>query len=145
MWLRMRALALILVPLIAGVCGCEKSPSLSTYQTVVANVAAGKQLVSANGEIVLPASQASSTAGGKAYATTQPSGSSMILFPTWWGKGTNLRGYLYDPGPPLTSGSSVSVNVPFPSPVIAPKFVTREITIESVVAPSWYYVSRSLD
>jgi hypothetical protein len=125
--------------------GCEKSPSLTTYRAVVANVAAGTQAVSPSGELVLPANQSASTVNGRAYATTRPAGGPMILFPTWWGKGTNLRGYLYCPGPALAVGSSVSINVPVPSPVPQPQFGMTDITIERIVAPGWYYVSRSLD
>lgn len=125
--------------------GCGKSPALKTYQAVVANVTAGTQAVSPNGEIVLPANQASSTVNGKAYATTRPTGGSMILFPTRWGKGTNLCGYLYCPGPAIAVGSSISVNVPIPGPVPQPQFGMTEITVDSVVAPGWYDVSRSLD
>jgi hypothetical protein len=130
---------------IAGVLLLWKPSPLPIYQAVVANVAAGKQAVSKNGVITLPPGQASYTHRGKAYATSQPTGPAMILFPVAWGKAVNLRGYLYCPGPALVLGSSVAVNVPIPSPVLAPEFGMADVVVESVEAPCWYYVTRSLD
>jgi hypothetical protein len=112
---------------------------------VVASIKAGSQVVAPTGEVILPASQTGSVVNGKAYVTTQPTGTMLVLFPTWWGKGTNLRGFLYSNGQAFAVGTTVNVNVPFPSPVSSPQFGLTEVTVEDVLSPGWYSVSRSLD
>jgi hypothetical protein len=46
---------------------------------------------------------------GYAYVTTQADGTTLILFRTWQGKGSNLRGILYTNGAPHAIGSEIEL------------------------------------
>src|SRR5262249_41434820 len=62
---------------------------------IVASVKNGKLRPDANGRISLPSSQVSTTIDGRVYVMRRQTGLLMVLFPTWQGKGFNLRGYLF--------------------------------------------------
>src|SRR5947209_20424354 len=99
----MRVLALILVVSSLLAAGCavlmEDSFNQREAEKEVGVVINGALKADADGEVVLPARCASVSRTGKAYVTHDSNGSPLILFPTWQGKGQNIRGYVYSSRP----------------------------------------------
>ena len=84
------------------------------------------------------------TVGNNAYVTTQPAGTKLVLFRTWQGKGSNVRGFLYTDGPPLAVGSTIRISTFSPAGLEGAATVAkREVSIDSAVTNTCYRVSFS--
>ena len=87
------------------------------------------------------------TADGRMYVTQSASHGDLYLFITWIGKGSNLRGYLYQvangPGSPPRLPDTLELQAPviFDEADIG----LVEVEVEPRSTPGWYAVSRSLD
>jgi len=65
------------------------------YDQIIESVKRGTLVPDEAGVVALPDALMKATVTGEVYVTTTANGSTLILFPTWVGKGTNLDGYLY--------------------------------------------------
>jgi hypothetical protein len=84
------------------------------------------------------------TPGGKVYAETRPGNHLLVLFPTCYGRGSDLQGYLYS-NVPLTTRDYYTVN--WGAGGIARHLKVGPIdllTVNPVEAP-WYEVTRLVD
>ncbi len=124
--------------------GCEQPVSLTLLDQTAADIFDDTITVDDSGKCSIDVrNNAIDNAG---YVTTQPDGSKLILFRTWPGKGTNLRGILYTNGPPLTLGSEIEVVTFQPTgPTGGPSIGRADVSIDSSITESCYRVSRSLD
>lgn len=132
--------------------------SRSDYQQIIAQVKSGALVPDFKGIIVrLPPNLASGTKSGRVYVTKKPKANGtlfLIIFPTWIGKGYNLRGYLYCSAP-LTKTDTHKDYCTGKKEAIdmwawtmwkgAKRRIEVEVVLEKKLGPNWYYVSRSLD
>jgi hypothetical protein len=98
----------------------ETSFRQSSAGAVTAQVLNKTLVPDAAGVVKLPAPLAFNSCDGKVYVTVDhTTGTTWILFPTWRGKGANLRGYLYrstpSTGPPPAQISVAGPNVAGPT------------------------------
>ena len=129
--------------LVVLVCGCEQRVSIDTLNAMATDIFNGKVATDANGVCTLDSSV--NVIGGRAHVTTLKSGSKLVLFRTWQGKESNLRGYLFANGPPLDVGSEIKVVAFRPVRPYGPHVADVWIQVDAEVAKSVYAVSRSLD
>ena len=99
----------------------------------------GKLKPDARGVIQLPSDLAHLSLGGQAFVTTNRT-ATWLLLRTWRGKGANLTGYLYAPGPALKLGTDVSLTTD-----AAGVILSAECTVEKALGSSWYTVHRGYD
>ena len=124
--------------------GCERSVSMATLDQTAADIFDGTIAVDENGKCTIDAKN--NIVDNVAYVTTQPGGSRLILFRTWRGKGSNLRGILYTDGPPLKVGSQVEVLTFCPVEAAGGLLIGQaDVSIDSAIAKTCYRVSFSLD
>ena len=72
-----------------------RSNSLSRYQPVVLQIQKGILTANKSGIVRLPKSFVGLTPRGEVYAERKPDGRLFVLFPTWYGRGADIEGYLY--------------------------------------------------
>jgi hypothetical protein len=122
----------------------ETSFRQSSAGDVAAQILNKSLVPNAAGVVKLPPPLASNSCDGKVYVTVHPTGTTWILFPTWRGKGANLRGYLYrstpSTGPPPAQISVTGPNVAGPT-----WSASCQYTIESQLSPNWYRILFDLD
>jgi hypothetical protein len=137
----------------------ERPFDLKLAQKVVAEVAHGKMKPDGKGAVVLPARYASLSAATsrRIWVTHRGSGLTLILFPTWQGKGSNLAGYLFcsrpliraDTHPDYYEQKHDAIDLTYyPYPLLKPVpggERSVEVTLDRKVSPAWYEVSHSLD
>jgi hypothetical protein len=119
-------------------------PSKPTdFAPVVADLMSGRLRPDGHGIVVLPRRYSSLTRGGQANYLRKNNGLVLILFPTWRGRGGDLRGCLYH-NKPLSEADILwkikgrcAVAVPH-RPVIPSYYVN----IDREVGSHWYYVEQ---
>jgi hypothetical protein len=119
-----------------------------TAQRIIAAVRNGTLSADRNGQIILPPWLAAASKDGRVYVTHKGNGLRLFLFPTWQGKGGNVRGYLFC-SRPLTKSEEKQGAIdlaylarPSPNPHMDPPVGAM---LERKVSANWYYVSGSLD
>lgn len=124
--------------------GCERSVSMATLDQTAADIFNGSIVVDENGKCTVDVKN--NVVEKDVYVTTQSDGSKLILFRTWQGKGSNLRGFLYTNGGPLTVGTKIEV-ITFqpPGPSGNLPIGLADVSVDSAIKRSCYLVSRSLD
>ena len=125
--------AALTVCLLLTACGQAVAPA--AREKIAQDLQTGKLKPDAQGVVRLPPDSANASIGGRAFITTNRTGSSWVLLRTWRGKGANLEGYLYAPGQPLKVGSEVDVTTDAGGVI-----VTAEVTIKRAREASWYAV-----
>ena len=137
-------LTIVMVVFTLPFVGCDRSSSTTLLNKTALDIFNGKIKSDENGICKIAAE--TNTVGNNAYVTVQPDGTKLVLFRTWQGKGSNLRGFLFTDGPPLTVGSKVEVSTfSPPGPNGGAPVAKQEISIDSAVSKTCYRVSRSLD
>lgn len=117
---------------------------------IFSEVQRGALVPDAAGRIVLPGSHSTLTRDGRIYVTRKD-GLLMVLFPTWRGRGADVRGYLWC-NRPLTTADveqsrvggrepSVTIWVPWAGPEPHQDQVTLVTPLDTMP----YYISRLLD
>jgi hypothetical protein len=141
----MRSLLTILISVIASsIIGCERSVSISTLEQTASKIVDGTIPVDENGKC--PIDSKNKVIDDTAYVTVQPDGTKLILFRTWQGKGSNLRGILYTNGEPLTIGSEIELLTFSPTGADGGSPLGRaDVSIDAKLTESSYRVSHSLD
>jgi hypothetical protein len=121
----------------------EVSSKPADFAPVVADLMSGRLRPDSHGNVVLPRRYSSLTRGGQANYLRKNNGLVLILFPTWRGKGPDLRGYLYH-NKPLSKADILSrwgdrwaVAVPH-----RPVMPSNYVNIDREVGSHWYYVDQ---
>jgi hypothetical protein len=141
--------------LVAG--GCSRGPEgRSDYREIIYMVVpqmtmAGTVPAETSGVVKLPPRLAAATVTGEVYVTRAPSGAVLILFVTWQGKGTDIRGYLYASKPlgpddtttDVAGRQRIRLLGPMPpgesdTEAVLPTPIDRQITEK--ISENWYAV-----
>lgn len=127
----------------------EEAFNIEVAEHVVADIKAGRLPVAKDGRAVLPDGAAGLSVDGAVYVTRASDGAQGCLFPSWLGKGSNLRGYLYLAKPSramLWRDSSTGALV-FSGilPVTGAPPKVGEAQVEQKLGRGWHLVSRTLD
>jgi hypothetical protein len=104
-------------------------------------------VVADNGVVLLPDDLAGITADGRLYVTRPPR-STLYFFITWRGKGSNLRGYLYQSSQQQTSSDrkALAGTIEVVGPTVRdPGYGKIGIDIEESLGQGWYKVKRDVD
>jgi len=121
----------------------EEKPFNSAFANAMASISTGTLVADQYGVIRLPIN--SGTADSKAYVTRK-TGGICVLFCTWRGKGSNLKGYVCcQPDPILTVPCNIDLTVPRPGLIPTDVTATMSVTVEKKLSPGWYYASYSSD
>ena len=126
-----------------ALCGCENRVSIDKLDSLATDIFDGTISIDANG--VATVDTDANVVGDEAHVTTLPSGKQHVLFTTWRGKASNLRGYLFTNGAPLVVGSEIEVVAFRPVRPNSPHVANVWINVDALVGKSVYSVSRSLD
>lgn len=145
-------LLLALTYLVCFCCACKDSKEIDYDATkqkqIIERIYGGNLLPDSTGAVALPPDLASAAERGYAYVTQKDNGQILILVPTWRGKGSNVKGYLYCKHP-LQAGDkhtdyygkeAIDVNIP-----LGNRMSTAEVEILKVVDDKTLYVYRGLD
>lgn len=123
-------------------------PSLASrlpdYKRVVADIDSGKLAVDASGHCVLGFGFAKLTPRGQVLVEKTADGRTLILFPTWHGRGGDLAGYLYASGR-LVASDFYTVDWGDGGQRRHVDIATAEMLDVTRVKPNWYWASRRLD
>jgi hypothetical protein len=96
-----------------------------------------------SGRVKLPPSLASASKDGGVYVTRKRNGQILILFPTWQGKGGNVRGYLFCSRPlTKTEENGDALELTYLAR-LSPE--PEGVMLQRKVSANWYYVSYGLD
>lgn len=141
----MRYLLLFLIAVIAPlITGCERPVSMATLDQIAANIFDGTTPADEHGRCAIDSSN--NVVDDIAYVTTQADGTILILFRTWQGKGSNLRGIVYTNGVPLAIGSEIELISFCPHLSDDDLPIDRvNVSIDESLAETCYRVSYSLD
>jgi hypothetical protein len=121
-------------------------------EAVATEVLAGRLRPDAAGVVTLPAEFAAASVDGRVYVTRMPDGLTFVLFPSWRGKGSNLRGHLYtsayccfEAQSPAEEGGLPTVELIGPAVPPAGTAAKIEVSVERRLDRHWLRVSRSKD
>jgi hypothetical protein len=124
--------------------GCERSVSTDVLAKTAEEIFHGERVPDEHGVVAIDAEL--NVYGNNAYVTRKADGSMLVLFRTWQGKGSNLRGYLFTNGPPIEIGTEIGVITFSPlGPDGGVPVGTAEVTVDKALRSECYQVSRSLD
>ncbi len=143
MRVQLTILAVLIFTLLSG---CEQSVSIATLDQTASDIFDGTIAPNENGECNVDAKN--NVINNIAYVTTKADdGSKLILFRTWQGKGSNLRGILYTNGSPLKVGSTVELITFAPlDPSDGDLPINKvDVSIDAEITKTCYRVSYSLD
>ena len=127
-----------------GFVGPSLNSRLSDYQTIVADIKSGAIAADASGVCTLPNAFDSVTPRGVVYTGTTPTGSTVVLFPTWYGRGCDVDGYIHVSAP-LVAGDYYKINWGAGGNVQQLDVGSIDMLSVSAVRGSWYWGSRRLD
>src|SRR5436309_1275188 len=131
----------------------EKAFDAVSFTHVAHEILSRKLKETADGIVVLPQEYTSATVDGKVYVTRKSGGLTLLLFTTWRGKGSNLRGYLFCSRPLRTTeihkdsynSKTDAVEVKGPRPITPSPVGEVEVWLERRINSQWYYVAYGLD
>ena len=140
--LQPKTIMLLVVVLLAPSCG--QQVSMIALDTTAEGIFADEIAINADGSFSLdPRINVVDDIG---YVSNLSDGTKLVLFQTWRGKGSNLRGLMYSNGPALAIGSEIEVQAWQPTgPGGGPTIGAVEVMIDAVVSKTCYRVSRTLD
>lgn len=127
-----------------GFVGPSLNSRLSDYQAIIADIKSGAIAPDASGVCTLPNALDGVTPRGVVYTGTTPTGSTVVLFPTWYGRGSDVDGYIQSSAP-LVAGDYYSIN--WGAGGNGQHLDVGSIDMLSVSSfhGSWYWGSRRLD
>jgi len=82
---------------------------ISGYESIIADINSGAISPDASGNCQLPLKFHGITPRDEVFTGTTPTGSKVILFPTWYGRGSDTDGYIHS-SKPLVPADYYSVN-----------------------------------
>ncbi|MEA2709239.1 MAG: hypothetical protein QOF78_1840 [Phycisphaerales bacterium] len=124
----------------------ESAFDRAASQAVVAQIQAGTLVADSAGVVQLPAPLQKLSSDTRVYVTTSPAYGQCIAFPTWRGKGANVRAYVFcSQLTPLPLGQTVSLNLPVGGIPGGARSMPVEVVVERNPFTNWFYVSRSDD
>lgn len=117
---------------------------LQDYQRVIADIESGEIAADGSGNCVLGPAFAKLTPRGNVLVDTTAEGRTLILFPTWVGRGGDLDGYLYASGG-LAPRDFYTVDWGASGQRRHVDVATAEMLDVTSVQQNWYWASRRLD
>jgi hypothetical protein len=120
---------------------------LKASNAIASQVASGALKPNAYGVIKLPASAAKLSLYCEVYTTMDFSGTTWVLFRTWQGKGSKLRGYLYR-STPATGLVPPTITVRGPTvqyQATGPPTDSIDYTVDGQLNLNWYEVRFDLN
>ncbi len=122
----------------------ENRVSLESLDTTASQIFDGEITPGEHGLCEL--SESINVIENEAYVTTKNDGTKLILFRTWRGKGSNLKGYLYTNRNGLKVGSTIEILTFAPlGPEGGIPIGTSDVHVDSSVTKTCYRVSYFLD
>jgi hypothetical protein len=134
-----------LIPLLclAGLAlGCESRTS--KYNSIIKDIQTGVLIVSTNGVVRLPQQFAGLTPKDEVYAETKPDGRILVLFPTWYGRGSDVEGSLYCSGS-LQPSDYYTIDWGAGGKRQHIDVADHDMLSVRAIRPHWYFASRRLD
>jgi hypothetical protein len=137
------ALAAGIVAVLAGLT-YVRARSLSRYQPILQQIQRGTLQADPAGVIRLPPAFAGLTPRDEVYIEQKPDGRLFILFPTWYGRGSDIEGYLYC-SQALRQSDYYLIHT---TRRVRHQYIDvagRDLLIATYQRPHWYKISRRLD
>ena len=139
------AIALMVVVLCGAwrlVTSKQSSTQRLLRQQVVAGIKNGSIVVDGAGIARLPPGLGRVSVDGIVYVTQKSGGATLVLFPEWRGKGSNLEGKLFWPNAPSPLPQMIEVVGPYvPMHPGDPLTGTVDLDLEGSDGANWYVVS----
>lgn len=114
------------------------------FEPILFDIQTGTLIFKTNGALTLPAKFAGNTPKNEIFIEKTLDGSLFVLFPTWYGRGSDLEGLLYC-SRPLAPSDSYSIDW-------GPGGIHQHMDVGGcnmlsidALKPNWYKVSRRLD
>lgn len=123
-------------------CGCTKLSA--KFEPVIRDIQSGKFVLPTNGMVQLPQRFASLTPKGEIFVERQPTGRLLVLFPTWYGRGSDLEGMLYCSSP-LQPTDYYTINSGSGQANDYLSVGGRDLLTVQKHHPPWYEVTRRMD
>jgi hypothetical protein len=122
------------------------APDTRAYQPIVVAITNGTLVVppTPGGEVKLSAALSGVTPRDEVIVERRPDGRLFILFPTWYGRGQDIEGWLYCSGP-LKSTDFYIVDWGAGGKVDHIDVADRKMLTVISKGSTWYRVSRRLD
>lgn len=128
-----------------GFIGPSLNSRLTGYQSIIADINSGAIVPNASGACTLPNTFDGVTPRGEVFTATTPTGSTVILFPTWYGRGADVDGYIHSSAP-LAAGDFSTIDWGSGGNVQQHLDVGSVDSLSvSPVSGTWYWGSRRLD
>jgi hypothetical protein len=112
----------------------------SHYERIIEKINNSELIPDEKGLVKLPAELAQTVEGSRVLVGENSRAEKIIIFPTWRGKGFNLKGYLFVKGDLIETDTFTDY---YGNKSI--KIGNIEYVVEARVSKDWYKVSRSLD
>ena len=127
-----------------GFVGPSLNSRLNDYQSIIAGIKSGAIAPNASGACSLPNGFDGVTPRGEVFTGTTPTGSTVTLFPTWYGRGSDVDGYIHSSAP-LAAGDYYTINWGAGGNVQHLDVGAIDMLSVSPVRGTWYWGSRRLD
>jgi hypothetical protein len=127
-----------------GFVGPSLNSRLNDYQSIIADFNSGALTPDSSGVCQLPTAYNGVTPKSRIYIGTTPTGSTVILFPTWYGRGSDVDGFIHSSAP-LVAADYYSINGGAGGTQQHLDFGSIDMFSVSPVQGSWYSGSRRLD
>jgi hypothetical protein len=114
------------------------------FDPVMRDIQAGTLVIPASGIVQLPRRFAGLTPRSEVFAAKKADGRLFILFPTWYGRGNDLEGYLYCSGV-LQPSDYYTTDWGAGGKHRHLKIAGRDMLTIRDYKPHWYSVTRRLD
>jgi hypothetical protein len=114
-----------------------------SYLRIVGEINAGRLKPDGRGMIVLPPSFHGETARDVVYSDRRPGGRLFVLFPTWYGRGDDIEGYVYVRGG-LRNSDFYDV-IWSGKPIAFIDVASRQMLMVTSQSGDWAKVTRRLD
>ena len=127
-----------------GFVGPSLNSRLDDYQSIIADIKSGAIAPDASGVCALPKVFDGVTPRGEIYTGTTPTDSTVTLFPMWYGRGSDVDGYIHSSAP-LAAGDYYTINWGAGGNVQHLDVGAIDMLSVSPVRGTWYWGSRRLD
>jgi len=133
-----------LFPLLFAIALVGCGSSTARYESVLADIESGVLVAPTNGVLKLPTRFAGLAPQGEMYVETKSGGRLFVLFPTWYGRGSDIEGLLYCSGS-LTASDFYTIDWGAGGKHEHLDVGRRNMLTVSDLKPHWYSVTRRLD
>ncbi len=120
------------------------SSRLSQYESIVSDINSGEIAPDASGICQTPESYAGVTPRGEVFIGASTTGKTLVLFPTWYGRGGDVDGYLHASAP-LVGAEYYSIDWGAGGTRRHIDVGAANMLSVSLVHTNWYWATRRLD